>query len=524
MDVANIYIFLIALLISYITAVNAEDMPCSPKRFPNRSVVCVCNSSYCDKITREIPECGYAINYASSEGGLRFKKTVLRFESCDTEPLQSSDTITLVINPSVTHQSIEGFGGAVTDSAAMNWKRLSDSKAQQHLINSYCGSSGIQYNMIRVPMGASDFSTRLYTYDDLQGNDTTLKNFALQPEDVYYKIPMIKACMKAAKTTVKVIGSCWSPPTRMKTTHKFTGLTRLLDEFYQPFANYYLKFVQEYNKAKVPIWAVTTGNEPLNGIAGFGGLNDLGWTISGMCKWVRDYLSPTLRNNSDVKILAVDDQRFTIPLWITMVARQCAGYMKAFDGVGLHYYFDETVPVSIIHESLKDYPNLFLINTEACTGVQTTPSVDLGSWDRAETYIRNMFEDLNNKFVAWVDWNMCLSMTGGPNWENNFVDSPIIVNAEKNEFYKQPMFYAIGHFSKFIPRHSVRIDVRDPSKCPEAPPSILNVAFKTPQNTIVVVIYNRENMTKSVILKLGNRQISLDVGPKTIITVEMHNE
>lgn len=37
-------------------------------------------------------------------------------------------------------------------------------------------------------------------------------------------------------------------------------------------------------------------------------------------------------------------------------------------------------------------------------------------------------------------------MEGGPNWVKNFVDSPIIVNAKKDEFYKQPMFYAMGHF------------------------------------------------------------------------------
>lgn len=37
-------------------------------------------------------------------------------------------------------------------------------------------------------------------------------------------------------------------------------------------------------------------------------------------------------------------------------------------------------------------------------------------------------------------------MEGGPNWVKNFVDSPVIVNAKTDEFYKQPMFYALGHF------------------------------------------------------------------------------
>lgn len=55
-------------------------------------------------------------------------------------------------------------------------------------------------------------------------------------------------------------------------------------------------------------------------------------------------------------------------------------------------------------------------------------------------------QDLQNWVTGWTDWNIALNMSGGPNWVDNNVDSPIIVNPEKNEFYKQPMFYAMGHF------------------------------------------------------------------------------
>lgn len=68
-------------------------------------------------------------------------------------------------------------------------------------------------------------------------------------------------------------------------------------------------------------------------------------------------------------------------------------------------------------------------------------------------------QNLNSNFVGWVDWNLCLNRQGGPTWVGNFVDSPIIVDAKKKEFYKQPMFYAMGHFSKFLPRGSQRIQM-----------------------------------------------------------------
>lgn len=60
------------------------------------------------------------------------------------------------------------------------------------------------------------------------------------------------------------------------------------------------------------------------------------------------------------------------------------------------------------------------------------------------------FQDLNHFVAGWTDWNLCLDERGGPNWVDNFVDSPIIVNGRRDEFYKQPMFYALGHFRYVI--------------------------------------------------------------------------
>ena len=59
-------------------------------------------------------------------------------------------------------------------------------------------------------------------------------------------------------------------------------------------------------------------------------------------------------------------------------------------------------------------------------------------------------QDLNNWVTGWTDWNMALSTKGGPNWVSNFDDSPIIVNEVEKEFYKQPMFYVMGHF-RYLP-------------------------------------------------------------------------
>lgn len=76
---------------------------------------------------------------------------------------------------------------------------------------------------------------------------------------------------------------------------------------------------------------------------------------------------------------------------------------------------------------------------------------------------------------------------GGPNWSGNFVDSPVIINNTIDEFYKQPMYYALGHFSKYIPEDSVRIDMKVVSD----DPNLFGTAFLRPDGKRAVVLLNR---------------------------------
>ncbi|KAK8788549.1 hypothetical protein V5799_021675, partial [Amblyomma americanum] len=96
--------------------------------------------------------------------------------------------------------------------------------------------------------------------------------------------------------------------------------------------------------------------------------------------------------------------------------------------------------------------------------------------------------DLNHWVTGWTDWNLALDTEGGPNWAKNFVDSPIIVNSTAQEFYKQPMYYALGHFSKFVPRGSVRIDSSLEGDVAAA--KLEYAAFKTPDSAAVVIVLN----------------------------------
>jgi glucosylceramidase len=89
--------------------------------------------------------------------------------------------------------------------------------------------------------------------------------------------------------------------------------------------------------------------------------------------------------------------------------------------------------------------------------------------------------------TGWIDWNMALDLEGGPNWASNFVDAPVIVNATADEFYKQPMFYTMAHFSKFLLPDSVVLDhvvVTDDR-------AVEMVVVQRPDNSYASVVLNR---------------------------------
>jgi len=106
----------------------------------------------------------------------------------------------------------------------------------------------------------------------------------------------------------------------------------------------------------------------------------------------------------------------------------------------------------------KLHPEKFILASEQCIERKVEKrKVELGEWVGGVRYGLDILENLRHWASGWIDWNLCLNLEGGPNWVNNFVESPIIVDGRTDEFYKQPTFYFMAHFSKFIPRGSVRI-------------------------------------------------------------------
>ena len=49
----------------------------------------------------------------------------------------------------------------------------------------------------------------------------------------------------------------------MKTNNNMLKGGKLKKEFYQPWANYYAKFIKAYEKEGIPIWGLSLKNQPM---------------------------------------------------------------------------------------------------------------------------------------------------------------------------------------------------------------------------------------------------------------------
>uniref|UniRef100_A0A915D9A4 Glucosylceramidase n=1 Tax=Ditylenchus dipsaci TaxID=166011 RepID=A0A915D9A4_9BILA len=255
--------------------------------------------------------------------------------------------------------------------------------------------------------------------------------------------------------------------------------------------------------------------------------------------FVAKLLGPALKNSSltaNLKLMVNDDQRYWLPSHPdTMLQNDNAS--KYIDGIGVHWYADFLFNANRLTQTHNKHPQKFILATEACNGyIPLAQGPKLGDWHRGENYGEDIIEDLqnclltflHNKFltlraVGWTDWNICLDEKGGPNFVGNFVDSPIIVNATSDEFYKQPMYYVLGHFSKFIRPESIRLGLEIKTHYKWFSPHLSGTAYSTPAKQIVLVLQNRHESHKYNVyvpsLTNTNKTLNFELEPNSIATV-----
>jgi glucosylceramidase len=418
----------------------------------------------------------------------------------DVHIVTTTKTPTIILKPGTTFQKIIGFGGAFTEASAYNLLRV-DKKVREQAIKDYFDpDEGLGYTLGRVSIHSSDFSLNSYTY--IEEGDEELETFDIS-RDKQSIIPLIKDAQKYAGT-ISILASPWSPPAFMKDNNLMIFGGKLLPKYYQSWANYYVKFIEKYKEEGLNIWGITVQNEP----AAKQRWDSCEYSKEEERDFVRDYLGPTLKTSphKDVNILIWDHNRDIIVERAKAVLEdeEAAKYVW---GTAFHWYVSEAFEnVGKVHELFPDKGLLF---TEGCQ----EGGVHWNSWDTGERYARNMIGDFNNYCQGYIDWNLFLDNTGGPNHVNNLCDSPVIVDVFPQKLVHQSSYYYIGHFSKYIKKNAVRIGFQNKDS------DIQVTAFKNEDQSIVCILLNQTNQQKQSVVSLKEEAYKVQIEPHSIITV-----
>ncbi|KAJ6220710.1 hypothetical protein RDWZM_006522 [Blomia tropicalis] len=460
--------------------------------------VCVCSESdncdgeleYLNHISKKH---GRVTSFVTSKAGSRFAKHLHRFKR--TKPVRHYN-LEINIDHNTKYHKIIGFGGAFSDSTGNQISRLSH-ELQERLIKDYFGPDGIEYRLGRVTIGGSDFSTRMYSLDD-HPNDESLSTFALQNEDYKYKIPFMRWAQKVSnhRDELKFIGTAWSSPAWMKTNRQLNhgGFLRGRPggKYYKAYAKYLVKFLQEYKKNDVPIWGLTVVNEPGFGKDTHFPYNCLGFTAKTQRDYIKLDLGPELHNNGfgDVAILHYDHNIDHVEDYVNTILTdpEAAKYVT---GTAYHWYerHNHRYDRSILGHISKRFPDKILLSTEGSLGYSRPSS--LGDWHNFNEYADDIVKVLNEGVQGWIDWNMVLDINGGPSWVGTKLDAPIHISDDASEYYKLPLYYAMGHFSKFIVPKSVKTHIE--VKRDGNGNKVEIVAFERPDNSMVLTVLNKNN-------------------------------
>ena len=296
----------------------------------------------------------------------------------------------------------------------------------------------------------------------------------------------------------------------MKTNNKINGSGRVKPNLYDVYANYIIRFLEEYRNEGIEMFGLTSQNEPLSGAKEEWHFNQCIWYPQDMRRWISESLKPALDNSefNTLKLIIGDIVRdhlynYTSQVLSSQRTHQCV------DGVSAHWYHDSEENKHLLAKTVETFPDKFFLYTEACAGAFSEPEekVKLGSWERAEQYAQSLIETANLKVSGWIDWNMALNKQGGPNWSGNFVDSPIIVDAENDIFYKQPMFYALGHFSKFVSPGTFMVynDMRHSTG------GKVSIASFKKDDAGIAVLLNKSDNEEVVSISIGDEGLRMNV-------------
>jgi O-glycosyl hydrolase len=411
--------------------------------------------------------------------------------------------LTITVDENVQFQQMEGFGASFTDSSAwlVNY-RLNAAGRNTLMTNLFSPTNGIGLNMLRQPIGASDFSVSgNYSYNDRPPGQTDLNlvNFSIS-HDTAYIIPVLQQALQL-NPELKIMSSPWSPPGWMKTSGSMIG-GNLYAAAYGSLANYFVKYVQAYQAHGIPISYVTVQNEPLIAPSGYPGME---MSASVQAYFIKNHLGPAFSANGiSTKILAYDHNWDTTNYPDAILSDSNAA--QYISGIAWHCYGGDVSAQTLFHNK---YPNKGNFITE-CSG---------GTWwanDRAALqdqvgYL--IIKGSRNWAKSILLWNIALDTNNGPTNGGCVTCRGLVsINQSNGNVAYNIDYYALGHASKFVRPGAYRIQSNTFDG------NIENVAFKNPDGSKVLIAYNAGNAANTFKVVSGTASFSYTLNPGAVAT------
>ncbi|HEY7102770.1 MAG TPA: glycoside hydrolase family 30 beta sandwich domain-containing protein [Mycobacteriales bacterium] len=427
---------------------------------------------------------------------------------------QRSGELTITVDPSRTYQTMDGFGASITDSSAAVLYRLDPAARERAMRSLFDPARGIGVSALRQPIGSSDFTDEPhYTYDDMPAGQTdfALAHFSIAHDQAQI-LPLLRRA-RALNPRVTVIATPWSPPAWMKTTDSLIG-GRLKDDprVYAAYARYFVKFVQAYRAAGVPVDYLTVQNEPQNRTPNAYPGMDL--PVPQEVKLI-EAVGPALRAAGlRTRILAYDHNWTTHPGDIAstppgedpetdypyeVLASPAAKWVA---GTAYHCYSGDPSAQTALHDA---YPDKGIWFTE-CSGSHGPDDPPAKFFrDTLTFHARNItIGTTRNWAKTAITWNIALDSSGGPHNGGCDTCTGLLTLEADGTVSTNAEYYTIGHLSKFVQPGAVRI-ASTSFGTTGWNGQIMDVAFRNPDGSTALVVHNENDDPRTFAVAVGGR-------------------
>lgn len=406
------------------------------------------------------------------------------------------------IDPSREYQSIDGFGASFTDSSAYLIDKILGDEDKDLIMNQLFDSkNGIGLSVLRNPMGSSDFARYIYSYNDQKERHTDLDliDFSIAHDEESI-LPLTKWAM-SINPSLKLFSSPWSAPGWMKDSYNMVG-GKLCKKYYKHYANYFVKYIQSYQKMGIPVYAVTPQNEPLFVPKNYPGMEMLAHE---QVDFVKNHLKPALVSaNLPTKIFGYDHNWDRIDYAYDIL--DDAG--DSFDGIAWHWYGGNPINQTRVNDA---YPSKEVHFSEG-SGGEWIPEFEPAFSNLMKTGI----EILRNHSKTFILWNIALDENNGPvvpGFGRSTCRGLLKINQQDKSYEYTLDYYGLAHFSKHLKPGSKRI-YSQPSG------NVKNVVFKNTINEIVVILFNDSKLVETIGIDIaGYDSLKVDLRPKSAVTL-----